>query len=824
MNITLTQAASNMHATTIIGNGAPLFAHIATDSRKIIDVETTLFFALVGNNSNGHKYIDELYDYGIRAFVLQEPLAHYYADACYIQVTNSMVALQLLAQQHRTLYNYPVLAITGSNGKTIVKEWLYQLMHADINIVRSPKSYNSQLGVPLSVWEMNDSHQLGIFEAGISTMGEMQKLAAIIQPTQGIITNIGEAHSENFENNEVKAAQKLVLFTNCTQLYYGKDYAAIHQHIISAQSFSNKELFTWSKKTKANLQIGNITKTSENATIQGVYNNTFINITIPFTDEASIENAITCWLYLLCNNYANDIIQQRMLALTPVEMRLELKDGVNNCTLINDSYNSDLGSLAIALDFLNQQHQHPKKTLVLSDIQQSKQTPLALYTQVNALIKNKNINRLIGVGTAITAHAHLFEVEKIFYKSTHELLAQGVAQLFSNETILLKGARSFEFETIAQQLQQKAHETVLEINLNAIQHNYNFYKKMLPAPVKIMAMVKAFSYGSGSFEIANLLEYQHVDYLAVAYADEGVELRNAGITTPIMVMNPEAVGFEAMLTHNLEPEIYSFRILDVLLDTIKQRGITVPVGIHLELETGMNRLGFDAEQLTNLIIKLKNNRQYITVKSIFSHFVGSDEPSLDYYSKKQIELFNTLSTQLLQSLPNVPLRHFCNSSGIAKFPEAHFDMVRLGIGLYGISSNSYEQQQLQQVSSLKTIISQLKHVQQAQSVGYSRKGTLTRDSVIATIPIGYADGLPRKLSNGKGHVIIHNTKAPIIGNVCMDMCMVDVTDIKGVKEGDEVIIFGKGQTVYEQAKAMDTIPYEVLTSVSRRVKRVYYQE
>jgi Alr-MurF fusion protein len=824
MNYTVQRAVTITQAIETIGNTNATFTNIATDSRKIITPETTLFFALVGSNSNGHKYIEELYDYGIRAFVIQEPLQNYCADATYIRVANSMTALQLLAQEHRALFTIPIVGITGSNGKTIVKEWLYQLMHADKNIVRSPKSYNSQLGVPLSVWAIAAEHQLGVFEAGISTMGEMQKLQRILQPTQGIITNIGEAHSENFESNDVKAAQKLLLFTHCEQLYYGKDYAPIHQHIISTETFANTQLYTWSKKTKANLQIGHITKTTENTTIQGVYNNAFINITINFTDEASVENAITCWLYMLCNGYNNSVIQQRMLELSPVEMRLELKDGINNCTLINDSYNSDLGSLAIALDFLNQQQQHPKKTLILSDIQQSKQTPLELYTQVNALIKNKNIHRLIGVGPAITQYAHVFDIEKIMYSSTAELLKHNIAQLFANETILLKGARSFEFEAIAKQLQKKAHETVLEINLNAVQYNYHFYKKMLPAPVKIMAMVKAFSYGSGSFEIANLLQYQHVDYLAVAYADEGVELRNAGITTPIMVMNPEAVGFEAMLTHNLEPEIYSFRILDALLDAMKQRGNTTPVGIHLELETGMNRLGFCADELHNLIVKLQNNKQQIIVKSIFSHFVGSDEHALDYYSKQQIQLFDTMSTTLINTLPNVPLRHFCNSSAISKFPEAHFDMVRLGIGLYGISSNVYEQQQLQQVSSLKTIISQLKHVKEGASIGYSRKGVVTRNSVIATIPIGYADGLPRKLSNGKGHVVIHNTKAPIVGNVCMDMCMIDVTDIKGVHEGDEVIIFGKGQTVYEQAQAMDTIPYEVLTSVSRRVKRVYYQE
>lgn len=800
-------------------------SHLLIDSRKLISPENSVFFALVGERNDGHKFLQELYDSGVRTFVVSKDLNNIdlLKDACVIRVENSLKALQDLASYHRQLFTCPVIGLTGSNGKTIVKEWLFQLMREDKVIVRSPKSYNSQVGVPLSVWQMEAEHSLALFEAGISMPGEMQKLERIIKPSIGLFTNIGEAHAENFGDIHQKIKEKLLLFRHVDLLLYCKDYALIHEAVKAEEHFANISKFTWSRKTRADLQIGSVNKSESETEIQAIYKNDFIRIKIPFIDEASIENAIHCWAMMLYLGFENATINKRMHFLSPVAMRLEMKEGVNNCSIINDSYNSDLGSLSIALDFLNQQQQHSKKTLILSDILQSGKNEDSLYKEVAALLSKKKVNRIIGIGPTISAHSDKFHVEKTFYSSTKEFIDAYHTQWFRDETILIKGARSFGFEAITKLLQQKAHETVLEINLNALIHNINYFRSVLKPNTKLMAMVKAFSYGSGSFEIANVLQFHRVDYLAVAYADEGVELRKAGITLPIMVMNPEEQSFDAMLQYNLEPEIYSFRVLSMFLDAVKRMtDKDKKVAIHIELDTGMRRLGFEKMDINELIVKLKNHRQ-LHIKSIFSHFVGSDEHSLDYFTKQQVNEFDLMSTQITSHFDYPILRHISNSAGIARFKESHFDMVRLGIGLYGISSNEYEQKQLQNVSTLKSSISQIKHVPKDETIGYSRKGVATRDTVIATIPIGYADGLSRRLSNGKGKIWVHGKLAPVIGNVCMDMVMIDITDITA-KEGDEVIIFGDHYPISEMAKDLDTIPYEVLTGVSRRVKRVYYQE
>ncbi len=570
--------------------------------------------------------------------------------------------------------------------------------------------------------------------------------------------------------------------------------------------------------------VGRITKSVSDTEIQGVYKNNFIRIVIPFTDEASIENAIHCWALLLYLGYQNELIAKRMRLLSPVAMRLELKEGINNCSIINDSYNSDLGSLAIALDFLNQQKQHPKKTIILSDILQSGQNEEMLYKEVAELIHKKGISRLIGIGEGISGQAHQFNIEKQFYRSTAEFLQQFNNSIFRDETILLKGARAFGFEDISKIIQQKAHETVLEINLNAIVHNLNYFKSKIKADTKIMAMVKAFSYGSGSFEIANILQFHRVDYLAVAYADEGIELRKAGITMPIMVMNPEEQSYDAMIQYNLEPEIYSFRVLSLFEETLKrsERNNLQPVPIHIKLDTGMHRLGFDEDEMNELIVRIKNNK-HLTIKSVFSHLAASDEPEHDDFTWSQIKKFTVMSEKIMSHFSYPILKHILNSAGISRFPDAQFEMVRLGIGLYGIGANATEQGQLQNVSTLKTSISQIKNIPYNETIGYSRKGLATRDMQIATVPIGYADGLNRKLSNGAGKMMVKGKAAPIVGNVCMDMCMIDITDIKA-NENDEVIIFGDSNPITEVAKDIGTIPYEVLTNVSRRVKRVYYQE
>ena len=826
MNYSLSTISSIVNGTLTGSNTHYLVKNLLIDSRKLNDVDTSLFFAIKGDRHDGHTYIPELYEKGVRNFVVtrlpEQP--SYIESANFIVVKNTLIALQQLCAFHRKQFKIPVIGITGSNGKTIVKEWLYQLMREDKNIVRSPKSFNSQVGVPLSVWQLTKDHDLGIFEAGISLPAEMQALEKIIQPTIGLITNIGRAHDENFENQVQKVSEKLKLFSNAEILIYSKDYTVIHDALTNDKQFSELAVFTWSRKLRADLLIGRITKTNTDSEIQGIYKNAFIRITIPFTDEASIENAIHCWAMLLYLGYENAVIAERMRLLSPVAMRLELKEGINNCSIINDSYNSDLGSLAIALDFLNQQKQHPKKTLILSDILQSGYTNETLYKEVAELIDKKGISRLIGIGEGISEQAGQFHVEKSFYPSTYDFLSQFNNSLFRDETILLKGARIFGFEAISKVIQQKAHETVLEINLNSIVHNLNYFRSKIKAETRIMAMVKAFSYGSGSFEIANILQFHRVDYLAVAYADEGIELRKAGITMPIMVMNPEEQSYDAMILYNLEPEIYSFRVLNLFEETLKrsERANQQPVLIHLKLDTGMHRLGFEEADVNELIVRIKNNK-YLHVKSIFSHLAASEEPEHDDFTWQQIKSFNAMSEKIKAHFTYPIFKHILNSAGISRFPDAQFDMVRLGIGLYGIGANTAEQAQLQNVSTLKTSISQIKNIPANETVGYNRKGIASHDMQIATVPIGYADGLSRKLSNGKGKMIIKGKVAPIVGSVCMDMCMIDITDI-AANENDEVIVFGNENPITEIAKDIGTIPYEVLTNVSRRVKRIYFQE
>jgi len=800
--------------------------NLLIDSRKITTPENSLFFAIKGERNDGHVFISELYEKGVRSFVVSTLPENpgLYTNAAFILVKDTLFALQLLCSYHRSTFHIPVIGITGSNGKTIVKEWLFQLLREDKNIVRSPKSFNSQVGVPLSVWQMSEENDLAIFEAGISKPGEMSLLEQIIAPTIGLITNIGQAHDENFENQKQKVVEKLKLFVNAEILLYCKDYLLVNEEITNSKAFRELKAFTWSKKTRADLLVGRITKSTSDTEIQAVFKNDFVRIHIPFTDEASIENAIHCWSMMLYLGYENSVIAERMKFLSPVAMRLELKEGINNCSIINDSYNSDLGSLNIALDFLNQQKQHPKKTLILSDILQSGRNEENLYKEVAELIHKKGISRLIGIGEAISRQAGLFNIEKSFYNSTPEFLQSYNNSLFRDETILLKGARAFGFEAISKVIQQKAHETVLEINLNSIVHNLNYFRSRLKADTKIMAMVKAFSYGSGSFEIANILQFHRVDYLAVAYADEGIELRKAGITLPIMVMNPEEQSYDSMIQYNLEPEIYSFRVLNLFEETLKrtERNLNKQIAIHIKLDTGMHRLGFGPEDINELIVRIRNNKQ-LQIKSIFSHLVATDESEHDDFTWQQIRQFTEMSDRIQSHVDHRVTRHILNSAGISRFPDAQFDMVRLGIGLYGIGVTATEQAQLQNVSTLKTSISQIKNIPANETIGYSRKGLTTRDSKIATVPIGYADGLSRKLGNGRGKMIVKGKPAPIIGNVCMDMCMIDITDINA-NENDEVIVFGEAYPITEVAKDVGTIPYEILTNVSRRVKRVYYQE
>ena len=787
--------------------------NISIDSRSLQNNAGTLFFALKGQNRDGHQYIPDLVKNGVLNFVVNHIPEEVKGKANFFIVDDTLTALQNFAAYYRKLFDIPVIGITGSAGKTIVKEWLNFLLSPDYNIIRSPKSYNSQVGVPLSVIGINSRHDLGIFEAGISTTGEMEKLEPIIKPEIGILTNIGPAHDEGFSGREEKIREKLKLFRNVKVLIYQKN-SEIDKEFIRAESG-----FTWSfNDAGAHVLIKHIKSTGD--LLVTVKDKNVFTVTIPFTDEPSIENAINCMMVLLYLKYDVNIIRDRMKSLYPVEMRLQVKNGINNCTLIDDSYSSDYQSLKIALDFLEQHKTHQKKTVILSDIFQSGFETEELYLKVGRLLSGHNISQVIGIGDTISKQ--LADFPNFFpFATTQEFLAHYRANAFENETVLIKGARSFRFDEIVVFLEEKTHETVLEINLNAIVHNLNFYKSRLKPETKVMVMVKAFGYGSGSYEIAKALSHQKIDYLGVAFADEGIALRNAGITTPIIVMNPENGAFAAMAAYNLEPEIYSARELGAFIAVARQKNLS-NYPIHIKLDTGMHRLGFESHQLAELTDLLKNNN-FVQVKSIFSHLSSSDVPEYRDFTLGQIAKFEEWSQQLIETLEINPIRHILNTSGIYNYSDAQYDMVRLGIGLYGVGNDETERTHLQNVGTLKTIILQIKDIPAGESIGYSRRFRTTEPIRTATLPIGYADGIPRAWGNEKGYVIINGKKAVITGTISMDMMMVNVTGID-CKEGDTAVIFGTEPSVTDIAKALGTIPYEILTSISQRVKRVFYKE
>ncbi len=799
---------------------------ILIDSRRLIHPENCMFFALVSKRNDGHKYVEKLYAAGLRIFVIskQAERCNSCPDAHFFVVDDTLEALQRISAAHRNSFQVPVVGITGSNGKTIVKEWLFQLLSKDKKIVRSPKSYNSQIGVPLSVWQMNTTHELAIFEAGISEPEEMQSLQTIINPSIGIFTNIGQAHDENFISTLQKVGEKLTLFTKVDQLIYSADHKELQEVIIRSGILENIKTFSWGKNEANDLQIISIDKQGKTTKIKAKLADEPLEIQIPFTDDASIENAIHCWCFMLMQSYSQELIRERMMGLNPIAMRLELKEGVNNCTIINDAYNSDFNSLSIAIDFLNQQNQHRDKVLILSDILQSGKNEVDLYDEVASLLRQKNITHFIGIGSAISKQRSCFDSNSFFYPNTEAFLRNHSFAGFSNQSILLKGARKFEFEQISRRLQQKAHETVLEINLDALINNLNTFRSRLKKGTKLMAMVKAFSYGSGGFEIANMLQFHQVDYLAVAYTDEGIELRKAGITLPIMVMSPEEHAFDSMIKHQLEPEIFSFRALNLLEKTIKRQAIpqNKPIKVHIKIDTGMHRLGFSEKEIPELTQRLQSNPM-IYVQSVFSHLVGSDKPELDSFTHEQIERFDQMSDSIVKAFDHHILRHILNSSGILRFTDKTFDMVRLGIGLYGIGADPTQKQTLEQVTCLRSVLSQIRLVAAGDSVGYNRSFTATKNMRIGVVSVGYADGLMRHLGHGKLSLLVNGKAAPIVGDICMDMCMVDMEGIEA-QEGDDVIVFDRNQPVSVLADAADTIPYEILSRISRRVKRVYYHE
>lgn len=807
---------------TRTGRAKASVRRLLTDSRSLCFPEETLFFALPTKTNDGHRYIADLYSRGVRNFVVDRLPDHNYVEANILHVHNTLHALQSLARYHRKQFNIPVVGITGSNGKTIVKEWLNQLVSPQMTVTRSPRSYNSQVGVPLSLWQLDNNSQVALIEAGISQPGEMERLRGIISPTIGIFTSLGAAHQENFTSMESKCIEKMSLFSGAETIIYNADDPIV-SHTVEMTGLKARRL-TWSRKSpEAAMYIREIAQDDGGTTISYINDGEEGAYRIPFIDEASVECTIASAVAALCLGVTKSQLSKRMPLLQPLPMRLEVKDGVRGCTLINDTYNSDLNSLDIALDFINRRPEveERRRTLILSDIYQSGETADTLYGKVNTLCTARRVDKFIGIGPQISGNAERIKTEdKHIFPDVEQFLASETFRRLHNEVILIKGARHFRFEHITELLEQKVHETELEVNLSAIVENLNYYRSFLSPTTKIVCMVKANAYGAGAVEVAKTLQDHRVDYLAVAVADEGAILRKNGITANIMVMNPEMSAMRTIFDYSLEPEVYNFRILEALVRAALREGIT-HYPVHIKIDTGMHRLGFDPIRDMEALIERLHGQNAIMPRSVFTHFVGSDSDDLDYFSEKQFQQFEEASKRLQAAFSHKILRHIDNSAGIEHFPECQLDMCRLGIGLYGIDSR--DNHILHTVSTLKTTILQLRRVGKGETVGYGRKGELKRDSVIAALPIGYADGLDRHLGCGKGYCIINGKKAPYVGNICMDVALVDVTGIP-CQEGDKAEIFGKELPVTLLSDALDTIPYEVLTSVSDRVKRIYVQE
>ena len=806
------------------GNTEAQVSWLLTDSRSLCFPEETLFFALKTQRNDGHRYIQDLYNRGVRQFVVEQVPEHFetlYPEANFLRVPHTLAALQRLAERHRDEFDIPIVGITGSNGKTMVKEWLNQLLSPSMTVTRSPKSYNSQIGVPLSVWLLNEQTEVGLFEAGISQPDEMASLCDIIQPTIGVLTSLGAAHQENFRSMEEKCMEKLHLFHGAKVIAYNSDDDIVSRCI--RRIGYKGEKIGWSRENiSAPLYIEKVTSDTKSTTVSYIYKGTRAKYQLPFFDEASLQCSFACTAIALYLGITPEQLAERMAQLEPVAMRLEVKEGQHGCLLINDSYNSDINSLDIALDFMQRRSQG-KSTLILSDIAQSGRTDADLYREVNDLCVKRGVSHLIGIGTRVTAQSALFQLPSSeFFATTDDFLVSDTFRSLHDEVVLIKGARAFGFDRITEQLEQKVHETILEVNLNAVVDNLNYYRSFLKPETKLVCMVKADAYGAGAVEVAKTLQDHRVDYLAVAVADEGVTLRRHGITQNIMIMNPEMTAFKTMFDYDLEPEVYSFRLMDALIRAAEQQGIT-GWPVHIKLDTGMHRLGFDPEHDIEEVIRRLKGQQAIIPRSVFSHFVGSDSDDFDNFSSMQFEKFDKAGRQLQAAFNHKILRHMDNSAAIEHFPERQMDMCRLGLGLYGYDPRTSGSAPLHPVSTLKTTILQLRHVPKEDTVGYSRKGILTRDSVIAAIPIGYADGLNRHLGRGACYCLVNGQKAPYVGNICMDVAMIDVTDIP-CKEGDMVEIFGEHLPATVLSDVLETIPYEVLTSVSSRVKKVYFQD
>lgn len=830
MDYTISEIARIIGAKSSFADPDSKISRLLTDSRSLTYPDGTLFFALATTSGDGHRYIGQLYERGVRNFVVTDAFtpSGEMKDANILRVESTLAALQTLAAHHRRRYNIPVVAVTGSRGKTTVKEWLNQLLQADMEIIRSPRSYNSQIGVPLSVWQLTDETALGIFEAGISQPGEMARLKEILAPEIGIFTNIGPAHSAGFESIEQKCREKALLLDGCRCTIYNAD-----DPLVSSCVKKTPESIGWSRKNpEATLYISEIKQSGGKTRFRYTYNNTSASgkvtdeIEIPFVKEQELENAVDCLAVMLALNVPAEKIRGRMAALTPVGTRLEVIEGVGGSLLIHDNYTSDFNSLAPALDFMKRRMPPDcKAAVIVSDLMHDADADLSdLYSRMAATLAVAGVSRVIGIGPELMAHKACFKGETEFFASTEEFLAEKEAGDFSNELVLIKGAPSFGFDRICELLEARQHETVLEINLDAVVSNFNAFRSRIKPTTAITCMIKASGYGAGSHELARTLQAQGASYLAVAVHDEGADLRRAGITMPILVLNPTVENFHALFADRLEPEIYSFDFLKALIREAKRYGVK-DYPVHIKIDSGMHRLGFLKEDLPALIELLKS-QDNVVPRSIFSHLCAADDPQEDDYTRMQFRYFDECCAILTAAFPERKImRHILNSTGITRFPEHQLDMVRLGIGLYGVKTmHDGSQDDLRPVSSLNTVIISLKHWPEGTTIGYNRRGVLKRESVIATIPVGYADGINRHFGYGNTSVMVNGVKCPTVGSICMDACMIDVTDVPDVRTGDRVEIFGENIPVDDLAEVLGTIPYEVLTSVSQRVKRVYYRE
>ncbi len=805
------------HATVLQLADDATITHWAIDSRRITFPKETLFFAIIADRRDGHDFIAQCYHKGVRNFVVEKKIDLFlFPEATFLQVPHSVEALQKIAAQHRQQFTIPVIGITGSNGKTIVKEWLYQLLQQEYNIVRSPKSYNSQIGVALSVFHMAANNTLGIFEAGISTTNQMLQLQKIIQPSVGILTNIGKAHSDGFKNDIEKLQEKLTLFTNVETLIYNEDIALIKTQV----ALLDCKKMSWGKADSAVIKIVRQEKINGHTNLTLLYQSKSLDFSIPFADDAYIENAMHCIATCLYFKMDPLVLNKALQLLEPVAMRLEQKKGILNCTIINDSYSNDLSSLQIALDYLEQQNVALGRTVVLTDLGDTSLHAAAAYQMVAQLLVQKKCTKFIGIGTMLSTYRALFEKinTTFFYATIEEALNDFNPNNFHHEAILIKGARKFKIDELAALLEEKVHQTVLEIHLDKVIENIKAHQQLLKPSTQIMAIVKAFGYGNGATEVATVLQNLNCNYLAVAYTDEGVALRKAGIHLPIMVMNTDEAAFHALVENDLEPEIYSFALLDAFQHFAKQNAL-VDYPIHIKLDTGMHRLGFETNDIERLCSHLKGNN-FFQVQTIFSHLVGSEDKDLDSFTQEQNNLFVQMSATVEAAIGYKTIKHIANSAAIERHPNLQHEMVRLGIGMYGVTSN--ENLVLQQTCTLKTTIAQIKHLKKGETVGYSRRGRLERDSIIATVRIGYADGYNRKLGNGRGKMLVNGALVPTIGSICMDMTMIDITNIPNVREGEYVIVLGEALPVQQIADWCETIPYEILTGISQRVKRIYY--